>query len=170
MKAETIKYILDTNVFIEAFRRYYSFDIAPSFWEFLINTAKTKKIISIDRVYSELTNGNDVLAEWIEKKFRFAFIDTKNNSEILNKYAELMNWAVNQTQYSQNAIDEFARVENADPWLIAIAIVNNFTIVTHEVFDTQIKKKIPIPNVCKEFNVDYINTFEMLRKLNFKFN
>lgn len=31
---EGTKYILDANVFIEAHRRYYSFDIAPSFWNF----------------------------------------------------------------------------------------------------------------------------------------
>ncbi|HED05811.1 MAG TPA: DUF4411 family protein, partial [Ignavibacteria bacterium] len=29
--------------------------------------------------------------------------------------------------------------------------------------------KIPIPNVCKDFNIDSINTFKLLRELNFKF-
>ena len=28
-------YLLDTNVFIEAKNRYYSFDLAPGFWEWL---------------------------------------------------------------------------------------------------------------------------------------
>jgi len=169
MIEEGKKYILDSNVFIEAHRRYYSFDIAPSFWNFLIENAKRNIITSIDRVYLELTKGKDTLAEWIEKEFAFSFIDTKDNSEILVKYAKLMQWASSQEQYLQNAKDEFAQVENADPWIIATALVNNFTIVTHEVLDTQIKKKIPIPNVCKAFNITYIDTFELLRKLSFKF-
>lgn len=169
MIEEGTKYILDSNVFIEAHRRYYSFDIAPSFWRFLIDKAKANKIISVDRVYTELTRGKDKLAEWIEKEFNFAFIETKNNSEILIKYAELMNWTNSQTQYLQSAKDEFAQVENADPWIIATAMVNNLIIVTHEVLDSTIKKKIPIPNVCKDFNIDSINTFKLLRELNFKF-
>ena len=170
MIEEATKYILDSNVFIEAHRRYYSFDIAPSFWRFLINKAKENKIISIDRVYAELTRGKDQLAEWIEKEFAFAFIETNTASNILIKYAELMKWANSQTQYSQNAIDEFAQVENADPWIIASAIANKYTIVTHEVLDSTIKKKIPIPNVCEDFNVNYIDTFRLLRELDFKFS
>lgn len=170
MDFEGAKYILDSNVFIEAHRRYYSFDLAPSFWKFLIENAKANKLLSIDRVYEELTKGNDKLAEWVKKEFNFAFIPTYNDTEILRKYAELMKWANSQTQYSQNAKDEFARVENADAWIVATAIAKNFTVVTHEVLDSNIKKKIPIPNVCKDFNVYYINTFELMRKLNFKFN
>jgi hypothetical protein len=29
-------YVLDADVFIEASRRYYAFDIAPKFWDSLI--------------------------------------------------------------------------------------------------------------------------------------
>ena len=28
-------YLLDTNIFIESKNRYYGFDIAPGFWEWL---------------------------------------------------------------------------------------------------------------------------------------
>lgn len=170
MIEEGTKYILDSNVFIEAHRRYYSFDIAPGFWKFLIDNAKENILLSIDRVYVELTKGKDELAKWIEKEFGFAFIKTNTDSKILTKYAELMKWANSQTQYSQNAVDEFAQVENADPWIIATAIANKYTIVTHEVLDSSIKKKIPIPNVCQDFSVNYIDTFKLLRELDFKFS
>lgn len=30
-----MKYCLDANVFVEAHRRYYAFDIAPPFWRAL---------------------------------------------------------------------------------------------------------------------------------------
>jgi len=162
-------YILDTNVLIEAHRRYYSFDIAPAFWDFLINSAKTNKILSVDRVYDEITNGNDELAEWTKVNFSFAFQNTNNDTDVLLKYGKLMKWANQQTQFSQAAKDEFAKVENADPWVIAFASAKNSIVVTHEVLNKNIKNKIPIPNVCDAFDVKYIDTFTLLRELNFKF-
>jgi hypothetical protein len=39
MTAGTEKYLLDSNVFIEAYRRYYSFDICPGFWDCLVHTS-----------------------------------------------------------------------------------------------------------------------------------
>ncbi|MHB1955762.1 MAG: DUF4411 family protein, partial [Sulfobacillus sp.] len=46
------------------------------------------------------------------------------------------------------------------------ARANNNILVTHEVYDPNIKKRIPIPNVCRAFGVEHVDTFEMLRRLN----
>lgn len=43
-------YVLDANVFIEAARRYYAFDLAPKFWDSLIEQVDCGVIESIDRV------------------------------------------------------------------------------------------------------------------------
>ena len=162
-------YILDSNVLIEAHRRYYSFDIAPAFWRFLINSATNNKIRSIDRVYNEIVNGNDELAKWTEENFSFAFKNTNEDINVLSKYGELMKWANEQTQFTQSAKDEFARVGNADAWVIAFALATNSIVVTHEILNENIKNKIPIPNVCNAFNIKYIDTFSLLRELNFQF-
>jgi len=53
---------------------------------------------------------------------------------------------------------------------LAFALANELIIVTHEAFDQNIKKRIPIPNVCTEFDIDYCDTFEMLRQLQFSFH
>lgn len=169
MPESTQKYILDSNVFIEAHRRYYSFDIAPAFWAFLVNSGNEDKIISIDRVYDEIVNGNDKLAEWIQEDFSFAIKETNTEAEVIGKYGEIMEWANEQTQFTQAAMDEFARVENADPWVIAYASAKNCVVVTQEVFDRTIRKKIPIPNVCIDFDIKFIDTFTLLRELNFQF-
>lgn len=50
----TQKYVLDTNVLTQANRVYYSFDIAPAFWDFLITSAKSVEIVSVDRVFDEI--------------------------------------------------------------------------------------------------------------------
>jgi len=38
------RYILDANVFIEATRRYYAFDLAPKFWDSLVHYAANGQI------------------------------------------------------------------------------------------------------------------------------
>ena len=142
MSDSTQIYILDTSVLIQAHRVYYSFDIAPAFWNFLIESVKTDKIVSVDRVNDEILKGNDELADWVRNDFSFAFENTK---------------------------DEFSRADNADAWTIAYASTHNCVLVTQEVLNNNIRRKIPIPNVCVAFDVKYIDTFTLLRELNFKF-
>jgi len=50
-------YVLDANVFIEAARRYYAFDLAPMFWESLVHHAVNGRIQSIDLIKRELERG-----------------------------------------------------------------------------------------------------------------
>lgn len=57
------KYIIDANVFITAHRQRYPFDIAPSFWEQLVDKAADKMLI-IEDVQNEILKGKDLLAEW----------------------------------------------------------------------------------------------------------
>ena len=169
MSDSTQIYILDTSVLIQAHRVYYSFDIAPAFWNFLIESVKTDKIVSVDRVNDEILKGNDELADWVRNDFSFAFENTKDDSDVLINYSKLMKWANKSTQFIQAAKDEFARADNADAWTIAYASTHNCVLVTQEVLNNNIRRKIPIPNVCVAFDVKYIDTFTLLRELNFKF-
>ena len=167
----SLQYLIDANIFITASRTYYDFDFGNSFWDFLVNQGKKKNIASIDKVLNELKKGDDKLKEWATKDFSKYFIDTTTD-KVLEQYAILMKWSNNQgNQYTQNAIDEFMKENNADAWLIAYALSNpvNFEIVTFEKENNQIKRKIPIPNVCKAFNIKYCDLFQMLKNLNFKF-
>ena len=68
-----------------------------------------------------------------------------------------------QPQFTDAARTEFASV--ADGWVIAYAAVNGLVVVTHEQFAPEAKRKVPMPNVCVEFDVEYVDTFSMLREL-----
>lgn len=57
------KYLLDANVFIEAKRRYYAFDVCPGFWECLVWHHQGACVESIDRVKQELELGDDDLKQ-----------------------------------------------------------------------------------------------------------
>lgn len=62
--------VLDANVFIQAARRYYAFDIAPRFWEALVEYAERGRLTSIDRVKFELDRGKDELTRWANGQFQ----------------------------------------------------------------------------------------------------
>ena len=166
----SLQYLIDANIFITASRTYYNFDFGNSFWDFLVDQGEKGNIASIDKVLDELKKGNDKLKEWATKDFSKYFINTITD-KVLEQYAELMQWVDKQrNQYTQNAIDEFMKENNADAWLISLALtdIDKYVIVTFEKENNQIKRKIPIPNVCKAFNIKYCDLYQMLKALNFK--
>ena len=160
-------YVLDANVFIEAARRYYAFDLAPAFWESLTYHATSGRIQSIDRVKDELERGHDELATWVMGDFGNAFAST-DEEDTISSYGEVMGWVNAQDQFSGAAKASFAT--GADGWLVAHARSRSRIIVTHEVLDPGIRRKVPIPNICNAFSVDYVDTFAMLRELGVRFS
>lgn len=160
-------YVLDANVFIEAVRRYYAFDLAPVFWESLVHHAANGRIQSIDRIEKELERGKDELAEWATSQFSDAFAST-DEQDIIDSYTEVLNWVIAQDQFLEAAKADFA--DSADGWLLAYARSKGYVVVTHEVANPNIKIKVPIPNVCHAFGVRYIDTFAMLRELGVRFS
>jgi len=159
-------YLLDTNILVEAHRRYYAFDFCPGFWQFIENAHREGRVFSIDRVEKEINMNNDVLADWVNNDLPKEFFLSTARQETAIKFGKLINWAQG-TDFKPEAKAEFAAV--ADTWLIAQASTEGFTIVTHEILNPNIKRKIPIPNVCAEFGVKFVDTFTMLRDLKARF-
>ena len=159
-------YVLDADVFIEAARRYYAFDLAPKFWESLVHHAANGRIQSIDRVKKELERGKDKLATWATSQFSDEFAST-DEEDVTESYTEVMGWVQAQDQFSDAAKADFA--SGADGWLVAYPKSKRHIVVTHEVLNPSIKRKVPIPNVCEAFGVSYVDTFAMLRELGVRF-
>jgi len=161
---ESLQFVLDTNVLVEAHRRYYAFDIAPCFWRVLLELAKRGHVVSIDRVKQELINSGreDALNKWAHSEFDQWFVSTENE-EVFEAYRQLIDWSIEEAQYFDYAKTEFATV--ADSWVVAFAKTYNFIVVTQEQYSRDARKRILIPNACRAMGVSYMNTFEMLRKL-----
>lgn len=167
-----MKYLIDSNTFMTAARSFYSFDYGTKFWDFIEAQAKNNTVASIDKALEEINKGNDALKDWANKKFKNYFLSTKEE-KVLQKYAELMQWAESKSNhYTRNAIDEFMNEDNADPWLIAYAYAylntSNYIIVTFEKPNPNRKNKIQIPEVCEAFQINYCDLYQMLKDLNFK--
>lgn len=150
---------------MQAARQYYAFDVAPGFWDGLIHHANQGNLLSIDRVKHEIEKGNDALADWARGDFAPAF-RTTSRDDVAALYKQVMAWVASQAQFFDAAKEEFA--EGADGWLVAYAMAEGLVVVTQEVPNPNIKRKVPIPNVCQQFNFVPIDTFEMMRRLQIK--
>lgn len=161
-------HVLDTNIFIEAARRYYPFDICPGFWSCLLHYSQTQRIVSVDRVWDEIQPGKDELTDWVTTTMTKSPFASTSTPEVVAEFGAMMQWVQNNNQFTVAAKSEFARV--ADGWVVAYAKAHDLVVVTHEVYIADVKKKVPMPNVCREFGVPYQDTFEFLRALDVRFD
>jgi hypothetical protein len=92
------------------------------------------------------------------------FIEDIKDAQVMQQYAQVMQWATTNTHYRQQAKDEFARFEVADAFLIATAKAYNYTIVTHELSNTQSKRRILIPDAANAMQVKSIQIYDLLSR------
>lgn len=59
-------YLLDANVFIEAARRYYGFDLVPQFWEWIMAAHDRGLVMTVQKVADEIAPGDD-LHDWFSR-------------------------------------------------------------------------------------------------------
>lgn len=162
MTAKGRRFLLDANVLIAAHRAYYAFDLCPGFWESLKEGFKAGRIFSTRRVRAELERSEDALAKWVSNDVPAGFFLEDSGAEIVSEYGPMMTWVVS-TGFSPAAMAKFAT--DADGWLVATSKQHGFCLVTLEIRRDGSKARVPIPNVCEVFGVNYCNTFEMLREL-----
>ncbi len=163
-----ITYYLDSNVYIQSHRIEYANDIVPGFWNWLDYLAAEQCIISPSFVYKELTDNkaDDFLSHWAkDRKASDIFLDP--SSDIQTKFSEIANY-VSQSYDAKNS-EIF--LQKADAWVVAYAVAMNYTVVTQETYTQDPRaKRIKIPNICRVFGVNYIDTYTFLRKTGAQFN
>lgn len=156
-------YLLDTNVFIDASETYYANDICPSFWRWL---SHADQIRSIKEVKDELLKGNDGLSRWIKAELSNDFFRPISGNT-RKRMSAIADYVLNQLggNYSMEVRQEF--LQGADSWLIAAAMENGDTIVTHEKrnIDHRETKKVYLPTVAKAFDIRCIRIYNVLREL-----
>lgn len=85
----------------------------------------------------------------------------------VSRLADVSNWVNSARQFRPDAKTHF--LSRADPILIAHALAKGYVLVTHEVSAPGAKRKVPIPDVCAAFSVQFKNTFEVLDELRARF-
>ncbi len=163
-------FYLDSDVFIAAKNAYYAFSICPGFWKSLIHYHGKHRLYSIDRIRGEILAGRntDDLVQWTQNELPKEFFRATDSEEVKNAFTDVMLWAQRSGQYSESAKAKFAT--EADGWLVAYAKVHPGIVVTNEQARPDSKSRILLPDVSKQFDVEYQNTFTMLKELDVKYD
>jgi len=164
-------YLIDTNSLITPFKRYYPFDLAPAFWKSMEIKIIDGSIVLLDKVYDEVTTGDDELTEWLSGIEDINVISHKD-SEIVMKCGEILTYIQSCGFYMQKALAEWSDAKVADAWIVACASVQNHTVVTFEEPNKGLNigspcSRVKIPEICSVFDVEYTNLFNMMRQLSF---
>ena len=165
MLPQTQLQVIDADVFIASHNGHYAPDICPGFWECLPYFYEQGNVISIDLVRGEIQDPPE-LVQWAANMPSGFFAPTSDRL-IADSHGEIMNWVDGNPQFYNSAKREFA--DGADVWLIAYAMANNAVVVTNETFKEDVKRRVPIPNVCQQFGISYRNASGMLRELGARF-
>jgi len=124
-------YLLDTNIFVQAHRRHYAFEICPGFWDCLIHHHQAGQIVSIDRVRDEILAG-DALETWVKASAPSTLFASTADANVTQNYAKMVRWVQANSQFKAEAKTEFAQV--ADGWLCAYAKANvQHVVVNHDI-------------------------------------
>jgi hypothetical protein len=166
------RFIIDSNVLITPFKFYYSFEIAPQFWDTIAKHITLKNITILDKVFDEISSKDDPLGQWINSIDGLEQINYRD-SEIIGNYGKIMNYIKTGGFYSSIAFNAWAQGNKADPWIIAAAMAYNYTVITFETFNqglnvNQPSKVVKIPNVCQQFDIDCKDLFYMMHKLSIR--
>lgn len=158
-------YLIDSDVLITAKNRYYAFPICPGFWDSILHGHSCGYLHSIDRVRQELLNGgkDDDLVHWVGQSVPASFFLASDSGEVVAAYTKVMLWVTRHPQYQAEAKANFA--SGADGWLVAHGAVTGQTIVTNEQPRPESRRMIKLPDVCRQFNVQFEDTFAMLHRL-----
>jgi hypothetical protein len=166
-------FIIDADALIAPYQNFYPFDIFPDIWDFFAQSITSKRIIILDKVYDEIAKGGDSLSKWLDTVKDIEQFGIRDGV-IINNYSKILNYIQNSPLYQKDeALNSWSSNTVADPWIIAVALANSFTVITFEranesLSEKQPSKKVKIPDICKHFNVKCEDLYYMMRQLGFK--
>lgn len=163
MNSSNNKYCLDANVLIQAWQKYYSPCICPSYWDILNEFGQKDVLFLPEMVYEEIIRTDDDLAKWLKSsKIPIRKIDA-GVAKCLTKIYE-------HNPEHKYLVDNTRQRSLADPWVIAHAMEQKAIVVTKEEKVTASNsRKIKIPDVCDNMNIKCINDFRLVNELGLVF-
>lgn len=151
------KYLIDTCSLISLEEHYNPSNILfRELWSRVYNLLEREELLICSEVFEELKEGGiqDALKQYSKLFLPLSKEVQEKAKEILNEYPTLI-----KLQSKSNS--------NADPFLIATAEINNLTIITEELYYSNIvndPNKYNIPKVCTKRNIKYMKLSEFINR------
>ncbi len=156
-------YLIDANVIVDAARDYYSLNRVPQFWEWLLDMGRNGALKIPLEIYQEITpDDDDALVAWLKANRSTMVLDESIDPELLTRVRE---------RYAPDLTDSEIEEIGADPSLIAYALANpsKRCVVTMEASRPRRKRaNRHIPDVCDDLGIRWIDTFQLIRDLDFR--
>ena len=156
--------VVDTNILIGAYIKDYISTVFPGVWQFLDHQVQAGRLVLISAVRREVLHP-DGLVDWVQDHAQHVVRETEDTS-VVQQYERVITW-VRDSRFTPRASDDFAR--GADGWLVSYGQVKGMAVVTNEAFNTESRKHVPIPNVCREFDVEHLSASVMFERLGARF-
>lgn len=166
------KYLLDTNIYANAYERYYRNDYFPSFWEKFSLTLNEHVVIP--KIVKDEITKSDWFLQWLDENYSDGIINHKDYAE---GWQTVLDFVQSCGLYKPEALAEqtrgWAQTGIADPWLIAIAKEDELILVTDETKVASLGKgalvkAAKIPDVCERQGVRCIAMNEFFGEIGFK--
>ena len=196
----SVKYILDTNVYIEAYKGYYHPDIVPVYWDILKNLGEKNIVKSPIQVRDEIKIQNKPSASKEPPKDEDRFLyDWARSSEnncflkqdllgIENHFSKVQDAYLIVKRKNTDALLKKDRdfkwprrepVSDQDMFVIATVLFyqehfpnTKFVLVTKEGNDNPPKSYKPgkIPHICNEMGIQWMTDFDFIKKVGITFD
>ncbi|GJG86828.1 DNA-binding protein [Gemmatimonadetes bacterium T265] len=157
-------YLLDANVLIDAARDYYPIARVPEFWEWLLAQAMLDRVAMPEETYEEASGSKDELGEWLRRSaVKSALVYPSDVA------AEVVQRVVAEG-YARDLTDVEIEKLGRDPFLIAHALSASpraCVVTTEASKPKQTRANRHVPDVCRQFQLESCNTFELVRRLDF---
>lgn len=158
-------HLLDANVLIDANRDYYPISHVAPFWRWLEDAARATKVAVPLEIYEEVKAGSDDLATWIKQP-------SIKGTLVLNETISATHLnRVLSDGYAPDLTDSEIEGLGRDPFIVAYALVDtaNRVVVTTEVSKPRAtRQNRRLPDVCADLGVRCVNTFQLIRALDFR--
>ena len=154
-----MKYSVDTSAIIEGWTRGFPPDVFPPVWAKIEELIDDGVLRATEEVLYELEKKDDEVYKWA-CHHQNMFIPTNERIQeavrfILREYTRLIDTRKNRS--------------GADPFVIALALVESLSVVTAENISGSLEKP-KIPDVCGALGIRCLNMLELFREQGWRLN
>jgi len=150
------QYCIDTSALIDLSMQY-PVDVFPSLWTDLERLKRNARLVAPRQVLEELVPKNDELLAWARA----------NKDMFAEKTEEHMRLVTEILVNFPKLVDILKETEEADPFVIALAITDSRSVVTSERSGHPSRPKIP--DVCAQYEIECLSLVEFFRQENLKY-
>ncbi|MBP6842761.1 MAG: DUF4411 family protein [Kofleriaceae bacterium] len=150
-------FCFDSSAFINPYRRYYPFDVFPTFWTAIESRISAGSIVACDEVKREINRKDDDLAKWVKSQAGlFVPMDDDQQRHMIEIVGRFPAW-----------VNAGSTKNSADPFVVALGRSRGLTVVHDEGRGSASDPKIPF--VCGQYKVRELNVVQFIREIGLKF-